>query len=54
MNIIFSDNINFVIQELLEELRSVMNPTKSFGNNSNVAYPHLENLDADFEKESAM
>ena len=40
-------------QELLDELKPVMNPTKNFGNNS-VAYPPLDNLEKEYEKESAM
>ena len=30
-----------------------MNPTKNYGNNAG-AYPHLDNLEKEYEKESAM
>lgn len=32
-----------------------MNPTKNYGNNAGAgAYPHLDNLEKEYEKESAM
>jgi len=43
------------MKELLDELKPVMNPTKTYGNNAGPgAYPHLDNLEKDYEKESAM
>merc|ERR1712179_864536 len=43
------------MKELLDELKPVMNPTKTYGNNAGAgAYPHLDNLEKDYEKESAM
>merc|ERR1719499_2529089 len=41
------------MKELLDELKPVMNQNKNYGNNAG-AYPHLENMEKDFEKESAM
>ena len=41
-----------IFQELLDELKP-MNPTKNYGNNAG-AYPHLENMEKEYEKESAM
>jgi len=40
------------MKELLDELKP-MNPTKNYGNNAG-AYPHLENMEKEYEKESAM
>ena len=46
---------NLIFQELLDELKPVMNPTKNYGNNAGAgAYPHLDNLEKEYEKESAM
>jgi len=43
------------MKELLDELKPVMNPTKNYGNNAGAgAYPHLDNLEKEYEKESAM
>ena len=43
------------VQELLDELKPVLNPSRSYGNSSGPgAYPQLDNLDKEFEKESNM
>ena len=43
------------VQELLDELKPVLNPSRSYGNSTGPgAYPQLDNLDKEFEKESNM
>merc|ERR1719166_459533 len=43
------------MKELLDELKPVLNPSRSYGNSSGPgAYPQLDNLDKEFEKESNM
>ena len=43
------------VQELLDELKPVLNPSRSHGNSTGPgAYPQLDNLDKEFEKESNM
>ena len=43
------------VQELLNELKPVLNPSRSYGNSTGPgAYPQLDNLDKEFEKESNM
>ena len=46
-------NRKFIFQELLDELKPVVSQNKNYGNSAG-AYPHLDNLEKDFEKESAM
>ena len=44
-----------LVQELLDELKPVLNPSRSYGNSTGPgAYPQLDNLDKEFEKESNM